>query len=63
MTTMNLTAKVLDKFVETAKAAEAANQPVVDAITGGIRANPSMTRQEILALATRAVEGANGTTP
>ena len=63
MSKLNLTAQVLDKFVQVAKSAEATDQPVVDAITSGIRANPSLNRQQILALASQAIEAANGPTP
>jgi hypothetical protein len=63
MSALNLTAQVLDKFVQTAKSSEPVDQPVVDAITSGIRANPALSRQQILALASRAIEEANGSTP
>lgn len=62
MSTLNLTTQVLDKFVQIAKSPEAIDQPVVDTITKGIRANPSVNRQEILALTLQAIEAANGPT-
>ena len=56
----NLTAQVLDRFAELARASGQADQEVVDRITGAVRANPALGRHQILEIAKAAMEGANG---
>ncbi len=56
----NLTEQVLDRFAELAKTSEWSDSAIIQSITAGVRANPSMGRQKILEIATAAAEGIDG---